>query len=91
MHSFPQQTHGLSKATNWVTIHYLLSKEKSEFYGQPKSNIASGQINCIISYDQYISRNRYAGEGENYREELQDVRDFSANVDKLKKITASLA
>ena len=87
MHSFPQQTHGLSKATNWVTIHYLLSKEKSEFYGQPKSNIASGQINCIISYDQYISRNRYAGEGKIIERNCKML----ANVDKLKKTTISFA
>ena len=26
MHSFPQQTHGLSKATNWVAIHYERGK-----------------------------------------------------------------
>ena len=72
---FSNKRHGMSKVTNWVAILYLLSKKKLELYGQPKSNIASGQINWVITYDQYISINRYVGEGENYREELQDVRE----------------
>ena len=84
---FPNKRHGLSKATNWVAIHYLLSKKKSELFGQPKSNIASGQINCIISYDQYISQNRYAGEGKIIERNCK----MSTNVDKLKKTTTSFS
>ena len=84
---FSNKRHGLLKVTNWVAIHYLLSKKKSELYGQPKSNITSGQINCVISYDQHISRNRYAGEGKIIERNCK----MSANVDKLKKTTISFA
>ena len=78
----------------WVVKGYRLGchplfteQKKSELYGQPKSNITSGQINCVISYDQHISRNRYASEGKIIERNCK----MSANVDKLKKTTISFA
>ena len=56
-------------------IHYILS-QKNQNFRQPKLDISSRQIYRVISYHQYISRSRYAGEGENYRKELQDVGDL---------------
>ena len=62
------ERHGLSKATNWVVIHYILS-QKNQNFRQPKLDNSSRQIYWVISYHQYkiISRSRYACEGENYR------------------------
>ena len=60
------ERHGLSKATNWVVVHYLLS-QKNQNFRQPKLDNSSRQIYWVISYHQYISRSRYACEGENYR------------------------
>ena len=50
--------------------------KKNYYCRQPKLNIASGQIYCIISHHQYISTNRYADEWENYRGRQQDVWDL---------------
>ena len=55
--------------------NHILSK-KNQNCRQPKLKTTSGQIDWVISYHQDISRSRYAGDGENYRGELQDVRDL---------------
>ena len=44
--------------------HPLYTEQKNQNCRQPELNIASGQINWVISYHQYIARNRLAGEGE---------------------------
>ena len=41
--------------------------KKTQNCRQPKLDSSSGQMYWVISYHRYISRSRYAGEGENYR------------------------
>ena len=50
---------GLSSIIYWA--------KKNQNCRQPKLDSSSGQIYWVISHHQYISRSRYAGEGENYR------------------------
>ena len=50
---------GLSSIIYWA--------KKNQNCRQPKLDSSSGQIYWVISYHRYISRSRYAGEGENYR------------------------
>ena len=62
--------------------------KKNQNCRQP--NISSGQIYWVISYHQYISRSRYAGQGENYKEEYKMSETCWANFDMLEKTTTSL-
>ena len=62
--------------------------KKNQNCRQP--NISSGQIYWVISYHQYISRRRYAGQGENYKEEYKMSETCWANFDELEETTASL-
>ena len=50
---------GLSSIIYWA--------QKNQNCRQPKLDSSSGQIYWVISYHRYISRSRYAGDGENYR------------------------
>ena len=54
-----RQPIGLSSIIYWA--------KKNQNCRQPKLDSSSGQIYWVISYHRYISRSRYAGEGENYR------------------------
>ena len=54
-----RQPIGLSSIIYWA--------KKNQNCRQPKLDSSSGQIYWVISHHQYISRSRYAGEGENYR------------------------
>ena len=63
-----RQPIGLSSIIYWA--------KKNQNCRQPKLDSSSGQIYWVISHHQYMSRSRYAGEGENYSRELQDVGDL---------------
>ena len=62
--------------------------KKNQNCRQP--NISSGQIYWVISYHQYISWSRYAGQRENYKEEYKMLETCWANFDTLEKTTTSL-
>ena len=83
---FCNKRHGFS--ISCVVIHNIYWAKKNQNCKQP--NISSGQIYWVISYHQYISRSRYAGQGENYKEEYKMSETCWANFDKLEETTASL-